>query len=87
MHVRKDQYADSASSGLYTHLRSMSRSHVVLLGHCVQWFAFNSFKMREESKMQMLMFNFLDSQSFYLFRGLKKKISLLWSHPNVPFYH
>lgn len=37
--------------------------------------------------MQMLMFNLLGSQSFYLFRGLKKEVSLLWSHPNVPFYH
>lgn len=48
MHVGKDQCADSACSGLHAHLRSMSRSHIVLLDHCVQWFAFNSSKTREE---------------------------------------
>lgn len=38
--------------------------------------------------MQRLMLHLCGSQSFYQFKlVLKKEVFLLWSHPNVPFYH
>lgn len=68
----------------------MSRSHIVLFHYRVQWFAFNIFKMKEEQGTKDAEANV----SFVWFpvllpiqRGLKKEVSLLRSHLNVPFYH
>lgn len=90
MCIGKDQYTDSAYSSMYTHLRSMSRNHIVLLHYCAQWFAFSIFKMREEQRIRDTEANvsfvcfpkLLPSQT-----GIKKEVGLLQSHPNVTFCH